>query len=115
MKIITEGKTLSLVIGEEELDILHGLLSTAIAVWPRNPSVGSQLDKWHTDRQRMASMLRAMQVHLGYTETGKIDGPYLNKHKLPKDTPCPFCERKLRGEQALQEHLKTSHKKEQHV
>jgi len=80
-------------ISYEEIEILAGLISRALQVLPETSDNTSQY-------QMMRNMNKAMSVYLGKS-----------KPRTPKSSEfqCPKCPRKLRGEKAVQNHLRDVH------
>ena len=87
--------------GLEDIKILQGLVDNARKYIPRLDSDSNTVDLL----LRLKSMQQAFSKFYGYGESG-------NKHSKKKDTPCPFCEKILRGERGLEGHIKRVHSKQ---
>lgn len=85
-----------LALGEEEIDLLYGMAIAAVRHMP-------QSDKNKDDVQRIKNMIKVFSLYTGRA-----------KEKAPKssDFPCPKCSRKLRGEKAIEAHIKAVHSNE---
>lgn len=105
MRIYEEGKRVLLALGKEEAEILLGLLSAAHNVFPILNYPDKKGDRWSSDRRRIADMIRSFSVYLGLTKYEQRPG----HHTLPKNTPCPYCVKSLRGEKALAMHIENIH------
>lgn len=94
-------KRILFAVGIEDVKILAGLVSKAKIYTPQVEGNEAIIDIHH----RLHSMAREF-------------GKYLHGHKdsksNPKTNPCPFCERKLRGDRALEAHIHKVHTKEDH-
>lgn len=85
--------------GIEDIKILYGLVTKAKMFTPSGQQVPELVDIEH----RLSSMSKEFKNYLSETD---------RKPKYGKQTPCPYCERKLRGERALGFHIKQVHSKE---
>lgn len=104
MKVYKEGKSAAgrdivlMAIGREELKILLASLLRVKESYPY------QLRKeMEDDFQRMGNMVKV----IGRFLEERPETHY--KHDSVKDTPCPHCKRTLRGEKALEAHIKMVH------
>lgn len=93
-----EGKTKNrtvLVLGNEEVDILHGLLDKAWNAMPSNIDTATEA--------RIKNMRKVLSVFIGKARER------VSKIVYPQ---CPYCARHPRGEKAMQKHIKDIHSKE---
>jgi hypothetical protein len=86
--------------GIEDIKILKALVENAKHYTPRiKTEENSTLDML----SRLCSMSKAFSLFLYEKEP---------KPSKDKNTPCPYCERVLRGEKALENHIKQVHSKQ---
>ena len=93
-----EGKTKNrtvLVLGNEEVDILHGLLDKAWNAMPSNIDTPTEA--------RIKNMRKVLSIFTGKSKEK------ISKLAYPK---CPYCARHPRGGKALQKHIKDTHSKD---
>ncbi len=86
--------------GIEDIKILYGLVSKAYASLPRikteETNTTSLVSRLHSMQNQFSSFLKEIEP----------------KPSKKKDTKCPYCERIVRGEKALENHIKQVHSKE---
>lgn len=83
-------------IGFEEIQLLHALLVAAKSTYPEITPED------HQRKQRIKQMIISMGEYLG-----------LKQPRRPKssDFSCPYCPRMLRGEKAVESHVRDVHSK----
>jgi hypothetical protein len=85
-------KRILLSVGFEDIEILHDIVARTMENFPRvvHP------ETWH----RLKSMEKVMSQYLG-----------LSKPHTPRISadPCPVCQRKLRGQEAVAKHVRAVH------
>ena len=86
--------------GIEDIKILCELVNNAKLHIPR---LHTEENSTNGLLNRLRSMAKEFSKFLSEKETHK---------SLPKTTQCPYCERKLRGQKALEEHIKMVHSRE---
>jgi len=84
-------------VGVEDIELLKGVVDAAIVNFPTHNEV------YRDGRRRLGSMSKGFAQYLN----GK---PAKGKKHLPKQHPCPYCERMLRSENGVKEHISRSHK-----
>jgi hypothetical protein len=82
--------------GIEDIQIMAGLVAKAKMYTPRIDADGNNVEMHH----RLNSMSKEFGKYLNQSE---------KKPKYHKTTPCPYCERVLRGDKALVMHLAKVH------
>lgn len=92
-------KRILFAVGIEDIKIMAGLVAKAKTYTPKIDDNHEILDL----HQRLSSMARGFRDYLSGNE---------KKPLHPKQNPCPFCERKLRGEKALEMHINKVHSTE---
>lgn len=99
-EIASSGKTrIVFSCGIEDIKIMAGLVEKAKMYIPHMPDNKEVEDLYH----RLNSMWKVFSIYLIRKEKSPI---------RPKDTQCSFCERKLRGEKAIEMHVLKVHSKE---
>lgn len=102
MRVYEEGtfasgkKMIAFACGIEDIKILAGLVAKAKLYTPKVSEIEEEINL----HGRLNSMSKEFGRYLNHTE---------KKPKYGKTTPCPFCERKLRGEKAVAMHLVKVH------
>ena len=86
-------------LSDEDIHVLKGILDQALLTFPRHPEPMEEPYK------------RLRAINKGINEYLAGDRLKTPKRKN-KDVQCPNCERKLRGEKALEQHLAKTHGKE---
>lgn len=84
-------------VGFEDIEILCSILDEACSSFPKT----LHKETWH----RMKEMKKAMSVYLGQSQP---------RRSKSSDFTCPYCPRMLRGELAVEMHVKAVHSKEKH-
>jgi hypothetical protein len=107
MKITEEGKKIAALIGYEEAELLYGLINNCLVNFPLINRPEEKNTTWSQDRRRLANMRKELGYYIGINK--KKPGDPVKNRSNPKDTPCPYCKKTLRGDKALSMHLVNVH------
>lgn len=109
MKIIKDGKKTMMLFGENEAELLYGLVQNCLASFPLMRKSEEKDVFWSSNRERLKAMNKTLGYLIGAHK--REPGAGTKKRSIEKNTPCPYCERILRGEGGLAEHIGKTHSK----